>query len=71
MVVEDPLYLGTRQVLDGCGARLRPVPVDADGIAVDHLAADLAQGLRPVLLVVVPNHSNPSGVTLSRERRPR
>ena len=29
VVVEDPLYLGTRQVLDACDARLVPIPVDA------------------------------------------
>ncbi len=69
VVVEDPLYLGTRQVLDVCGARRVPIPVDADGLDVDQLAAALANGLRPRLVVVVPNHSNPSGATLAVERR--
>jgi 2-aminoadipate transaminase len=69
VVVEDPLYLGTRQVLEGCGARLRPVPVDAAGLDVDRLASELAGGLRPALVVVVPNHSNPSGAVLAPARR--
>jgi 2-aminoadipate transaminase len=69
VVVEDPLYLGTRQVLEACGASLAPIPVDHDGLDVERLAADLAGGLRPALVVVVPNHSNPSGATLAAERR--
>jgi len=69
VVVEDPLYLGTRQILDGAGARLLPIPVDEHGLDVDRLDDALAGGLRPKLAVVVPNHSNPSGVTLAPERR--
>jgi 2-aminoadipate transaminase len=71
VVVEDPLYLGTRQVLDACDARPWPVPVDGDGLHVDRLGADLAGGLRPALVVVVPNHSNPSGAVLAPDRRRR
>jgi Transcriptional regulators containing a DNA-bindi ng HTH domain and an aminotransferase domain (MocR family) a nd their eukaryotic orthologs len=69
VVVEDPLYLGTRQILDAAGARLAPIPVDDDGLDVDRFVGALASGLRPKLVVVVPNHSNPSGVTLTEERR--
>jgi 2-aminoadipate transaminase len=69
VVVEDPLYLGTRQILDAVGARLAPIPVDDDGLDVDRLATALASGFRPKLVVVVPNHSNPSGVTLAPDRR--
>jgi 2-aminoadipate transaminase len=69
VVVEDPLYHGTRQVLDACGARLVPVPVDAQGLDVERLRVALRGGLRPRLVVVVPNHSNPSGATLAEERR--
>ena len=69
VVVEDPLYLGTRQVLDASGARLVPVPVDDDGLDLDRLAHLLETGMRPRLVVVVPNHSNPSGATLSADRR--
>ncbi len=69
VVVEDPLYLGTRQILDALGARLAPIPVDDDGLDVDRLAGALRSGLRPKLVVVVPNHSNPSGATLAPDRR--
>lgn len=69
VVVEDPLFLGTRQVLEAAGAQLVPVPVDAHGIDPDHLAALLAGGLRPALLVCVPNWSNPTGSSLPEARR--
>ncbi|MGZ6998286.1 MAG: aminotransferase-like domain-containing protein [Acidimicrobiia bacterium] len=69
VVVEDPLYLGVRQVLDAAGATLVPVPVDADGLRVDRLADWLRTGLRPKLVTCVPNFSNPSGATLTPARR--
>ena len=47
VVVEDPLYLGTRQVLDAYGARLAPIPVDDDGLDVDRLGGALAVGAAP------------------------
>ena len=69
VVVEDPLFLGTRQVLEAAGARLVPVPVDEHGLDPDRVAALLADGLRPALLVCVPNWSNPTGASLPAERR--
>ncbi len=69
--VEDPLYLGTRQVLEEHGARLVPIATDANGLDVDALADRLARGLRPKLVACVPNFSNPTGATLATERRER
>ncbi len=69
VIVEDPLYLGTRQVLEAAGAHLVPVPVDEHGLDPDRIAALLDAGLRPALLVCVPNWSNPSGASLPPERR--
>lgn len=64
IAVEDPSSLGTRQHLQNWGFGTPPVPVDADGIKVDHLRA---QGARAVLLT--PAHQFPTGVVLDGERR--
>ncbi|MGH9229933.1 MAG: PLP-dependent aminotransferase family protein [Acidimicrobiales bacterium] len=62
--VEDPGSVGLRDQLTQAGATCVPVPVDGDGIRVDHLART---GLRSV--VVTPAHQFPTGVVLSPERR--
>jgi 2-aminoadipate transaminase len=69
VVVEDPAYVGALQVFQAAGAALHPVPVDADGMAVDVLAARLADGLRPRLVHTVSSFHNPRGATLPPDRR--
>ncbi len=69
VVVEDPVYVGALQVFLAAGADLHPVPVDADGMAVDVLADRLAAGLRPRLVHTVSSFHNPRGATLSAPRR--
>ena len=65
----DPAYVGAVQVLRLGGARLIPVTADVDGLRVDDLESRLRQGERPALVYVVSNFDNPSGATLSAERR--
>jgi GntR family transcriptional regulator/MocR family aminotransferase len=64
--IEDPGYPGARAALQGAGAVLTPVPVDAEGLAV-------AQGeqLQPDarLAYVTPSYQYPLGVTMSLARR--
>ncbi|QXC61879.1 PLP-dependent aminotransferase family protein [Aquihabitans sp. G128] len=69
VVVGDPDYLGSLQALRSHGAQLTAIPVDGDGLRTDVLAERLAAGLRPKLAYVVTNFHNPTGATLSTERR--
>jgi GntR family transcriptional regulator/MocR family aminotransferase len=64
--VEDPGYLGAGRVFRAAGARLVPVPVDAEGIDV---AAGLALAPRPRIMFVTPSNQFPLGVTMSMPRR--
>ncbi|MFE7382854.1 PLP-dependent aminotransferase family protein [Streptomyces zhihengii] len=64
VAMEDPGSLGARQHLLHGGLRVRPVPVDGDGVRVDALRAS---GARAVLLT--PAHQFPTGVVTSGERR--
>lgn len=68
ILVERPTYLAALQVFDLAGARVVSVEGDQDGIRVDQVERALAQS--PVRLIyVVPNFGNPTGATLSLERR--
>ena len=69
VALADPGYVGAIQVLRLAGANLAPVPSDADGLQVDVLEAQLRRGGRPKLVYVVANFDNPTGATLSGERR--
>src|SRR5207248_8634171 len=51
------------------GMDVLPVPMEADGMAVDALAAACAGGRVPRLLYTIPNFQNPSGATLGLEKR--
>ncbi|MCQ4080659.1 PLP-dependent aminotransferase family protein [Streptomyces sp. RB6PN25] len=68
VLVEDPGYLASLQCFGFAGARVVPVACDEDGI--DPAALDEAVARkRPKLLYLVPTFSNPTGRTLSSERR--
>ncbi|MEY9872715.1 2-aminoadipate transaminase [Streptacidiphilus sp. MAP12-33] len=68
VLVEDPTYLAALQVFGLAGARVVPVPSDADGVLPDALDA-LVAAERPKLLYLIPTFQNPTGRTLPAERR--
>lgn len=64
--VEDPGYPTTRQVLRQFGLELEAVPVDADGMNVEHAIA----GSRAAqVAMVTPGHQSPLSMALSLPRR--
>ncbi|KND60653.1 Aromatic-amino-acid aminotransferase [Candidatus Burkholderia verschuerenii] len=71
VLTEQPAYPATVQALRLQQANVVTVPVDAYGIDTDRLAALLDSGTvkAPKLLYTVPTFANPTGATLTRERR--
>jgi len=67
IVVESPTYLGALQAWNAYGAQYVSVRTDEYGMVVDELEAALRVG--PKFIYVLPNFQNPSGSTLSLERR--
>jgi GntR family transcriptional regulator/MocR family aminotransferase len=63
VVVEEPGYPPLRLLLRSCGARLRPVPVDGNGLSVEALPDEAR------LVFLTPAHQFPLGVPLSHTRR--
>ncbi|HEY4039344.1 MAG TPA: PLP-dependent aminotransferase family protein [Burkholderiaceae bacterium] len=73
VVVERPAYLAALQTFALAQASLRSIDSDANGACVEQidevLDAAAAAGQPVKLIYVVANFANPSGATLSRERR--
>ena len=63
VALENPGYAGVRELVVAHGARLRPIRVTTDGIAV----RDLKDSSR--LVYVTPSHQFPTGVSMSLARR--
>ncbi len=68
VIAESPSYLGVLQVFQAVGVRLLTVPLDEQGMRIDLLEQILARR-RPKLIYTLPTFQNPTGVTLSLERR--
>ena len=69
VLVEAPTYDRPLRILGSLGAEVAPVRCDGDGLDVDALEAELRRGRRPAFLYVIPTFQNPTGRTLSAERR--
>ena len=69
VVVEAPTYLGAIMAFRGYEADLHGVPMDDDGMRVDVLAGLLAGGLRPKIVYTIPDYQNPTGLSMSADRR--
>ena len=63
--VEEPGYWGTRSILEINGIRLKPMPVDAEGMRFPLQAA----GQAPRFAFVTPSHQYPLGPVMSLARR--
>jgi len=69
ILVESPTYLGALQAWNVYGAEYVVVEADEHGMVTDALEEALRSG--PKFIYVLPNFQNPTGATLSLERRHR
>lgn len=67
ILVEEPTYLGALQAWNAYGAEYVTVPMDDNGMVTSELENALRSGVK--FIYVLPNFQNPTGVTLSLERR--
>ena len=69
ILCEDPSFIGALNAFRTCRVHLAGVPVEADGISLQGLEDAIKANPRAKLLYIIPNFQNPTGVTLSREKR--
>ena len=70
VIVEGPTFLATIQCFRLYGAEVISAPIDSQGVIVDELEKLIAEH-QPKLVYLIPTFGNPSGATLSLERRQR
>jgi len=71
VLVEAPTYDRPLLILARLGAVVETLPMDDEGLDPDGLERALAHGERPAFLYTIPTFQNPSGRTLSADRRRR
>jgi len=67
ILVEAPTYLGALQAWNAYEPEYVTVPADENGMITEHLEAALRTG--PKFIYVLPNFQNPTGSTMTLERR--
>jgi 2-aminoadipate transaminase len=68
--VEEPSYFLALRIFRDHDLRILPIPTDADGLIVESVEEKLSAA-RPKFIYIIPTFQNPSGQTLSAERRAR
>ena len=68
VIIEAPTFLATIQCFRLYGAELISAPVDAHGVKTEELEKLIAEH-NPKFVYLIPTFGNPSGATLSLERR--
>lgn len=71
VLVEAPTYDRPLKILADAGAEIVALPMDDEGLDPDALEAELRRGPKPAFVYSIPTFQNPSGRTLSAERRTR
>lgn len=68
IVMEEPSFLGAIGVFKTAGAHILTIPLDGEGLRTDILEQILARR-RPKFIYTIPTYQNPTGTTMSLERR--
>jgi len=71
VLVEAPTYDRPLKILARIGAEVVPLAMDDEGLRPEALEEALAEGAKPAFLYTIATFQNPSGRTLSEERRRR
>ncbi|HEY8030621.1 MAG TPA: PLP-dependent aminotransferase family protein [Gaiellaceae bacterium] len=71
VIFESPTYDRPIKILRRLGAEMIGIPMDDDGLLPDALEEALASGPKPAFLYTIATFQNPSGRTLTEERRSR
>ncbi len=68
VAVEEPSFVGSLNSIRAHNARLVPVPMESDGINTEAFE-EILKSTKIKLLYVIPTFQNPTGITMSLEKR--
>lgn len=71
VICEAPSFIGSLNTFRSYNAKLVGVKVDSDGMNMEALESALAANPNAKLIYTIPNFQNPSGITMSLEKRRR
>lgn len=69
IICEKPTFIGSLNAFRSYGANLVGVEIDDDGMNIDSLEKALKENKNAKFIYTIPNFQNPSGVTMSLEKR--
>lgn len=69
IICETPSFIGSLNCFRSYGVQLRGVPVEADGMNMEILEQKLKENKNVRFIYTIPNFQNPSGATMSLEKR--
>lgn len=69
IICEAPSFIGSLNTFRSYNARLRGIPMEADGMDMNELEHALKEEPRARYIYTIPNFQNPSGITMSLEKR--
>ncbi len=69
IICESPSFIGSLNCFRSYGCALAGVPVEADGMNIEALEKAIKNANNPRFIYTIPNFQNPSGVTMSLEKR--
>lgn len=69
VIVEEPSFIGALNAFRSYGAKLVGVPVQEDGMDIEALKKVVAENDNVKMLYTIPTFQNPSGITMSLEKR--
>ena len=69
VICEDPSFIGSLNTFRSYNVNLVGIPLEEDGICIGKLEQALKENKNTRFIYVIPNFQNPSGITMSREKR--
>lgn len=69
VICENPSFIGSLNAFRSYGVKLRGVEMEADGMDMNALEQALKEEKRARFIYTIPNFQNPTGVTMSYEKR--
>ncbi len=73
IITEEPTYVGAISAFDANKAEMHSIPMDENGIRTELAETEIkkliSMGRKPKFIYTIPTFQNPTGVTMSLERR--